>query len=225
MTDLTRTERTRVKRMHERGRYSFEDVANILDAGFLCHVGYVIDGQPFVTPTSYWREGDRVYWHGSSASRMLKTQGQGVDVCFTVSHVDGFVLARAAFHHSINYRAVMLLGKAQKVEDEAAKLQSLEKFVERLFPGRWKELRPANKQELKATTVLSMRIEEGSAKVRTGPPKDDDEDYTWPVWAGVVPLQTVSRPVVQDERQTAGVAVPAYLADLGHLGVKREGTT
>ena len=145
MTDLTRTERTRVKRMHERGRYSFADVANILDAGFLCHVGYVIDGQPFVTPTSYWREGDHVYWHGSSASRMLRTQERGVDVCFTVSHVDGFVLARAAFHHSINYRAAMLLGKAHKVEDEAAKLQALENFVERLFPGRWKELRPANK--------------------------------------------------------------------------------
>ena len=120
MTDLARTERTRVKRMHERGRYALDDIAAILDAGFLCHVGYVIDGQPFVTPTSYWREGDQVYWHGSSASRMLRTQQKGVDVCFTVSHVDGFVLARAAFHHSINYRAVMLLGKARKPGNEPA---------------------------------------------------------------------------------------------------------
>ena len=137
------TPRSRVKRLHERGRYDFDTVAAILDSAFLCHVGYVIDGKPYVTPTSYWREGDHVYWHGSSASRMLRTVAGGVEVCLTVSHIDGLVLARSAFHHSVNYRSVMLFGQAQKVEDPAAKLQALENFVEHMYPGRWKELRPS----------------------------------------------------------------------------------
>jgi nitroimidazol reductase NimA-like FMN-containing flavoprotein (pyridoxamine 5'-phosphate oxidase superfamily) len=222
MTDLTPTARSRVKRLHERGRYDLATIAAILDASFLCHVGYVIDGKPYVTPTAFWREGDHVYWHGSSASRMLRTLESGTDCCLTVSQVDGFVLARSAFHMSINYRAVMLFGNAHTVEDEAAKLQAMERFVERMFPGRWKELRPVHKQEIKATTVLSMKIEEGSAKIRTGPPKDDEEDYTWPVWAGVVPVQMVAAPPVPDERLLAGVATPDYLAGLGHLGVKRK---
>lgn len=220
MTDLIPTARSRVKRLHERGRYDFGTIASILDSGFLCHVGYVIDGQPYVTPTAYWREGDHVYWHGSSASRMLRTLEKGTDCCLTVSQVDGLVLARAAFHMSINYRAVMLFGKARKIEDEAAKLQAMESFVERMFPGRWKELRPVNKQEIKATTVLSMKIEEGSAKLRTGPPKDDEEDYTWPVWAGVVPVRMVTGSLVPDDRLTAGVTAPDYLANLRHLGLK-----
>ena len=140
--------------------------AAILDSGFLCHVGYVIDGKPYVTPTSYWREGDHVYWHGSSASRMLRTLQGSVECCLTVAHVDGLVLARSAFHHSINYRSVMLFGQAQKVEDPAAKLQVLENFVEYMYPGRWKDLRPVKEQELKATTVLHMPIEEGAAATR-----------------------------------------------------------
>jgi len=219
MTDLTPTARSRVKRLRERGAYDFATIATILDAGLLCHVGYIIDGQPYVTPTAYWREGEHLYWHGSSASRMLRTVEKGVDVCFTVSHLDGLVLARSGFNHSINYRSVMLFGRARKIEDEAAKLRALESFVEHLFPGRWKQLRPATTQEVKATTVLSMAIEEGSAKVRTGWPHDDEDDYAWPVWAGVVPVRAVVQSPVPDERLSDTWEPPAYLADLRHLGL------
>ena len=214
MTQLAPTVRSRVKRMHERGRYDFETIAAILDAGFLCQVGYVIEGQPYVTPTAYWREGDRVYWHGSSASRMLRTLEQGIDVCFSVAHVDGLVLARAAFHHSINYRSVTLFGKAHKLTEEADKIQALENFVERMFPGRWNELRPATQQEIKATTVLSMPIAEGSAKIRTGPPKDDEEDYDWPVWAGVLPIHTIAGAPLPDNDVNV---TPGYLNSVAHL--------
>ena len=219
MTDLTPTARSRVKRLRERGAYDFATIATILDAGLLCHVGYIIDGQPYVTPTAYWREGERLYWHGSSASRMLRTVEKGVDVCFTVSHLDGLVLARSGFNHSINYRSAMLFGHARKIEDEAAKLRALESFVEHLFPGRWKQLRPATAQEVKATTVLSMAIEEGSAKARTGWPHDDEDDYSWPVWAGVVPVRAVVQSPVPDERLSDTWEAPAYLADLRHLGL------
>ena len=220
MSDLTSTTRSRVKRLHERGAYDFDTIAAILDAGLLCHVGYIIDGQPYVTPTAYWREGDHVYWHGSSASRMLRVLEKGVDVCFTASHLDGLVLARSGFNHSINYRSVMLFGRARKIEDEGAKLRALESFLEHVFPGRWQELRPATRQEIKATTVLGMAIEEGSAKVRTGWPHDDEEDYSWPVWAGVVPVQAVVQPPLPDERLVGAREPPAYLADLSHLGLK-----
>ena len=220
MSDLTPTTRSRVKRLHERGAYDFDTIFSILDAGLLCHVGYVIDGQPYVTPTAYWREGDHVYWHGSSASRMLRVLEKGVDVCFTASHLDGLVLARSGFNHSINYRSVMLFGRARKIEDEGAKLRALENFLEHMFPGRWQQLRPATRQEIKATTVLGMAIEEGSAKVRTGWPHDDEDDYSWPVWAGVVPVQAVVRPALPDERLVGAHEAPAYLADLTHLGLK-----
>jgi len=219
MTDLTPTARSRVKRLHERGAYDFETITAILDAGLLCHVGYIIDAQPYVTPTAYWREGEHLYWHGSSASRMLRTMEKGVDVCFTVSHLDGLVLARSGFNHSINYRSVMLFGRARKIEDDGAKLRALESFVEHLFPGRWKQLRPATAQEVKATTVLSMAIEEGSAKVRTGWPHDNDDDYSWPVWAGVVPVRAVMQSPVPDERLADTWEPPACLADLRHLGI------
>jgi uncharacterized protein len=163
---FTPTQKTRIKRIHERGRYDRDTVYAILDAGVICHVGYVIDDHPYVTPTSYWRHGDRLYWHGSSASRMLRHLKQEVPVCVEVTHFDGFVLARSGFHHSINYRSVMAFGHAQLVpEDE--KLAALEDFVERLFPGRWAELRPPTRQEIKATTVLHMALDEVSAKVRT----------------------------------------------------------
>jgi len=220
MSELTPTTRSRVKRLHERGAYDFDSIASILDAGLLCHVGYVIDGQPYVTPTAYWREGDHVYWHGSSASRMLRVLEKGVDVCFTASHLDGLVLARSGFNHSINYRSVMLFGRARKIEDEGAKLRALESFLEHMFPGRWQQLRPATTQEIKATTVLGMAIEEGSAKVRTGWPHDDEDDYSWPVWAGVVPIQAVVRPPLPDERLVGAREPPGYLADLTHLGLK-----
>lgn len=219
MTDLTPTARSRVKRLRERGAYDFETIAAILDAGLLCHVGYIIDAQPYVTPTAYWREGEHLYWHGSSASRMLRTVEKGIDVCFTVSHLDGLVLARSGFNHSINYRSVMLFGHARKIEDDGAKARALETFVEHLFPGRWKQLRPATTQEVKATTVLSMPIEEGSAKVRTGWPHDNEDDYSWPVWAGVVPVRAVVQSPVPDERLSDACEAPGYLADLRHLGL------
>ncbi len=217
MNELTPTPRSRVERIPERGRYDFETIASILDAGFLCYVGYVIDGQPYVTPTTYWRKGEHVFWHGSSASRMLRTLETGVDVCLTVAHVDGFVLARSAYHHSINYRSVMLFGKAHALDDESARAEALENFVERMFPGRWKELRPVKRQELKATTVLRMPIAEGSAKIRTGPPKDDEEDYAWPVWAGVLPVHTVLGAPIPDARLVEKIQAPEYLTHLTHF--------
>jgi len=220
MKDLTPTTRSRVKRLRERGAYDVNIIASILDAGLLCHVGYVIDGHPYVTPTAYWREGERVYWHGSSASRMLRTLSKGVDVCFTVSHLDGLVLARSGFNHSINYRSVMLFGRAHKIEDADAKLRALESFLERMYPSRWQELRPATTQEIKATTVLGMTIEEGSAKIRTGWPHDNEDDYSWPVWAGVVPVRTVMQTPIPDERLLGTTEPPDYLADLSHLGLK-----
>jgi uncharacterized protein len=208
--DFTPTEKTRVKRLHERGHYDRETVYAILDAGFICHVGYIIDDQPFVTPTSYWREGDRVYWHGSSASRMLRTISKGIKVCLTATHVDGLVLARSGFHSSINYRAVMAFGEAEVITDERHKEQALKAFVEHVTPGRWVMLRPVTSQELKGTTVLSMKLDEVSAKVRTGPPKDDDEDYALPIWAGVLPLKVTSGPPVPDPRLTADVPIPEH---------------
>ena len=220
MNDLTPTPRSQVRRIPERGHYDFETITSILDAGFLCHVGYVIEGQPYVTPTAYWRKGEHVFWHGSSASRMLRTLETGVDVCLTVAHMDGLVLARSAFHHSINYRSVMLFGTAHKLAEESAKAEALEAFVERLFPGRWTELRPVTSQELKATTVLRMAIEEGSAKVRTGPPKDDEEDYTWPVWAGVLPIQATLGAPIPDARLPQTVREPEYLTRLAHMGLR-----
>ena len=212
MDGYTRTEKTRVRRMGERGHYDRETVHAILDAGFICNVGYVIDDQPYVTPTSYWREGERLYWHGSSASRMLRTVAKGIKACLTVTHVDGLVLARSAFHHSINYRSVMAFGVAELVSDEAHKMAALKAFVERLFPGRWDMLRPVTAQEMKATTVLSMPLEEVSAKVRVGPPKDDDEDYALPIWAGVLPIRTVIGAAVPDAKLAPGIKRPAHLS-------------
>jgi nitroimidazol reductase NimA-like FMN-containing flavoprotein (pyridoxamine 5'-phosphate oxidase superfamily) len=220
MTDITATTRSRVKRHHERGAYDFATIASILDAAFLCHVGYVIDGQPYVTPTSYWRDGDLVYWHGSSASRMLRALETGIDCCFTVTIVDGLVLARSAFNHSINYRSVMLFGRASLVEELAQKLRQLELFTERMYPGRWHELRPVTPQELKATTVLSMPIVEGSGKVRSGPPKDDAPDYDWPVWAGVVPVHSMALPAQPDPVLKSEVKEPDYVNALPHIGLK-----
>lgn len=201
--------RTRVKRLPKRAHYDAQTVHAVLDAGLVCHVGYVIDDQPFVTPTAHWRVGSRVYWHGSSASRMLRAlQGPGVPACLTVTHLDGLVLARSGFHHSMNYRSVMALGVARTVEGAAEKEAALAGFVERLAPGRWVRLRPVTAQELKATTVLWMELDEASAKVRTGPPVDDEEDYGWPVWAGVVPVGQRLEPPLPDARLQPGVTVP-----------------
>jgi nitroimidazol reductase NimA-like FMN-containing flavoprotein (pyridoxamine 5'-phosphate oxidase superfamily) len=218
MEEFAKTSKTRVRRLPKRGVYERERIHAVLDAGLICQVGYVIDQQPYVTPTSHWREGDALYWHGSSASRMLRHLKQGVPACLTVTHLDGLVLARSGFHHSINYRAVMAFGTARLVEDQKAKLRALENFVERLYPGRWQELRPPTGQEVKATTVLWMPLEEVSAKVRTGGPVDDEEDYTWPCWAGVLPIQTsVGRPE-PDERLLTGIEQPTYLENWSHFG-------
>jgi nitroimidazol reductase NimA-like FMN-containing flavoprotein (pyridoxamine 5'-phosphate oxidase superfamily) len=207
------TARSRIKRMPKRARYDRETVHGILDAGFICHVGYSLDGQPYVTPTAHWREGDRVYWHGSSASRMLRSLKPGaVPVCLTVTHVDGLVIARSAFHHSMNYRSVMAFGTAHLVEEAEHKLHALERFVERLYPGRWAELRPVTAQELKATTVLWLDLDEVSAKVRSGPPGDDEADLDWPCWAGVLPLGLTRGQPVPDAHVPQGTALPAYLA-------------
>jgi nitroimidazol reductase NimA-like FMN-containing flavoprotein (pyridoxamine 5'-phosphate oxidase superfamily) len=210
-TSFTPTDRTQVRRMPKRGHYDRETVHAILDAGAIAHVGYVIDGQPYVTPTAYWRKGDRIYWHGSSASRMLRTIDAGSPVCVTVSHIDGFVLARSAFHHSVNYRSVMAFGTAHKLTGEAELMEALRDFTERLFPGRWEALRPVQPQELKATTVLAMDLTEAVAKVRTGMPIDDDEDYALPIWAGVLPVETRVLAPISDPKNLPGLTAPEYL--------------
>jgi len=222
MTDaFVPSARSKVKRLPTRGHYDRATVYAILDAGFICHVGYAIGGQPYVTPTAYWREGDAVYWHGSSASRMLRALETGADCCLTVTHLDGLVLARSAFHHSLNFRSVMLFGTPYKVKGAADKLAKLEAFVERLYPGRWRELRPVNAEELKVTTVLGMHIDEASAKLRTGGPVDDETDYALPTWAGVIPVRSVAVTAVDDERLLKGVKMQASLADLSHLGLTK----
>jgi len=183
--------RNKIKRVHERGSYDKAAVFAILDAALLCHVSYVIDGQPFCTPTLFWREGEVLYWHGSSASRMLKHLKQGTPACLTVSHLDGLVLARSGFHHSANYRSAMCFGTAQFVEDADEKLQALKNVVDRFYPGRTKTLRAIDPQEFKATSVIKMRIDEASAKVRAKNVVDDEEDYATPLWAGVIPVAQV----------------------------------
>src|SRR5687768_17447050 len=175
--DSTQSERTKVKRLPARGQYDRETINAVLDEGFICHVGFVVDGQPYVIPTGYARVNDVLYIHGSSASRMLRNLSKGVDVCVTVTLIDGLVLARSAFHHSINYRSVVILGKATLVEDPKEKDKALEALTEHIVPGRWADVRWPTELELKATTVLRLPIEEASAKVRSGDPKDDEEDY------------------------------------------------
>ncbi|MFZ1414485.1 MAG: pyridoxamine 5'-phosphate oxidase family protein [Defluviicoccus sp.] len=209
------SDRARVRRLHERGRYDRATIDAILDAMPVCHIGYSIDGLPYATPSLQWREGDRVYWHGSSASRMLRAI-DGAPVCLTVTILDGFVVARSAFHHSLNYRSVMLFGRAERVSEEAGKLEHLERLIEGLFPGRWQTLRPVNAKELKATAVFSLPIDEASAKVRTGGPKDDEADYALPIWAGVVPVRLQLLPAEDDPRNAPDVSVPA---DVGALKI------
>jgi nitroimidazol reductase NimA-like FMN-containing flavoprotein (pyridoxamine 5'-phosphate oxidase superfamily) len=213
------TEKTRVRRLPKRAHYDVETVYAILDAGFICHVGYVIDRQPYVTPTAYWREGDHVYWHGSHASRMLD-RAPAHPVCLTVTHLDALVVARSGFHHSINYRSAMIFGTPSRVDDEDAKRRAMERFVERIYPGRWSGLRPVTRKELKATTVLSMPIEEASAKIRIGGPIDDEPDYALPIWAGIVPIQLVHGMPVADERLRTGIAPPQNVCDFPHLGLR-----
>ena len=183
--------RNRVKRLHERGRYDHATVHGLLDASMLCHVSYVIDGQPYCTPTFFWREGNKLYWHGSSASRMLENQSDGQRVCLTVAHLDSLVLARCGFNHSADYRAVMAFGTAHIVTDPDEKARALVAMVDRFFPDRTASLRQSTKQEIKASAVIAMEIEQASAKVRTKGVADDDEDYALPVYAERIPVRTV----------------------------------
>jgi nitroimidazol reductase NimA-like FMN-containing flavoprotein (pyridoxamine 5'-phosphate oxidase superfamily) len=192
------TERNRVRRLPARASHERDAVHAILDAALVCHLGFVDGGQPFVIPTLHARDGDRVLVHGSSKSRTLAALAGGADVCLTVTLIDGLVLARSAFHHSVNYRSVTVFGRASAIADDDGKLAALRAFTERLYPGRWDEVRAPNASELKATHVLSLPLEESVAKVRTGPPLDDPEDMAWPVWAGVVPLETIGRAPVPD---------------------------
>jgi nitroimidazol reductase NimA-like FMN-containing flavoprotein (pyridoxamine 5'-phosphate oxidase superfamily) len=208
MNQFTPTARTQVKRLADRGKYDTETVYRILDEGFFCHVGFVVDGQPFVIPTGYARVGDDLYLHGSAASRMLRTLAGGVPVCVTVTLVDGLVLARSAFHHSMNYRSVVVLGRAVAVEDRDEKLRALTAFTESVIRGRWDTLRPVQDNELKQTSVLRVALSEVSAKVRTGPPKDDADDYALPIWAGVLPLRLTPGEPVPDPKLPAGVPLP-----------------
>ena len=205
------TPRTRVIREHERGVYDRETAYKILDEGFICHVGFVQEGQPFVIPTGYGRIGDALYIHGSAASRMLKQVHQGIQVCVTVTLIDGLVLARSIFNHSMNYRSVVILGQAEIVDNPEEKLESLRQLSEHIIPGRWAESRQPNEKELKATTILRLPIEEFSAKVRQGDAIDDAEDMAFPVWAGILPLPIVPGAPIRDKHLHPSIDVPPYL--------------
>jgi len=209
--DFQPTERSRLRRVHERGHYDRKTVHAILDEALVCHLSFIVDAKPAVIPTAHWRHGNRLYVHGSAASRAMRAS-TGSEVAIAVTLVDGMVLARSAFHHSLNYRSVILYGEATIVDDAEAKESALKHFVEKLYPGRWPELRPVTEQELKATTVLYVELDEVSAKVRTGPPKDDEEDYALDVWAGVVPLELAPGQPEPDARLKDGIKLPDYLA-------------
>jgi nitroimidazol reductase NimA-like FMN-containing flavoprotein (pyridoxamine 5'-phosphate oxidase superfamily) len=208
---MNRTKRTELRRIPDRGSRDWKAIKPILDAGFLAHVGFCVEGQPFVIPTLYGRDGERLYLHGSAASRMLGELETAIPACVTVTLVDGLVLSRSAFDHSMNYRSVVAFGTARKIGDVAQKLKSLRVISEHLIAGRWEDVRGPSEKELKATTVLEFSIEEASSKVRSGPPLDDESDYGLPVWAGVLPLETKSRPPIPDDKLIKGVTLPDYV--------------
>jgi nitroimidazol reductase NimA-like FMN-containing flavoprotein (pyridoxamine 5'-phosphate oxidase superfamily) len=215
------TARTRVVREPHRGVYDRAQAYKILDEGFICHVGFAIHGQPFVIPTGYGRDGDNLYIHGSAASRMLRNMDAGVPVCVTVTLLDGLVLARSIFNHSMNYRSVVVLGTATAVNDAEEKLKALHALSEHILPGRWAESRQPNEQELKATLVMKLPITEFSAKVRQGPPIDDEEDYAFPTWAGVIPLKMIAGEPLNDPRLHPGQKVPEYAAQYARVSLRR----
>ena len=204
------TERTKLKRLPKRGHFDRETVYKILDEGFICHVGFAPEGQPFVIPTGYARVDDKLYIHGSQASRMLRTLSGGLDACVTVTIIDGLVLARSAFHHSMNYRSVVIFGRATIVDNPEEKNAALVALSEHIVRGRWADVREPTEQELRATTVLSVPLVEASAKIRTGPPLDDEEDYALPIWAGVVPLKLEAGEPIKDPRLPEGIQIPEY---------------
>ena len=202
------SDRNRDLRRPQRGRYDKATVYDILDSAMVAHIAYVMDGQHFCTPTGFWREDDRLYWHGSSASRMIRSQSAGVPVCVTVTHLDAIVLARSGFHHSVNYRSVMAFGTASLVTGRDEKLRLMDRFVDRLFPGRSKEIRPANDQEIKATSFVVMPIDEASGKIRSTHVADDEEDYTLPVWTARIPVRQVLGEAEPCPRQLPGLDLP-----------------
>jgi uncharacterized protein len=204
--------RTRVRRAPARGRYDRETIHSILDETLISHVGFAQDGEPVVIPMLHARVGERLYLHGSSASRLMRALAAGAPVCVTATLIDGLVLARSAFHHSINYRSVVVFGTARLVEPQEERIEALELFTEKLVPGRWPEVRPPTRQELKGTKVLSLPLDEASAKLRTGPPIDDDEDYDLPVWAGVLPMSTAVHEPEPDPRLDPRIEVPGHVA-------------
>jgi nitroimidazol reductase NimA-like FMN-containing flavoprotein (pyridoxamine 5'-phosphate oxidase superfamily) len=205
------TARTQLRRLPKRGVFDRETIYKILDEGFVCHVGFTIGGKTFVIPTGYARVGDRLLMHGSSASRMLRAMSDSIEVCATVTLIDGLVLARSAFHHSVNYRSVVIFGVASLVSGEDEKIEALRAFTDHIVPGRWQEVRPPNKSELRATAVLSLPIQEASAKVRTGDPVDAEEDYALNVWAGVIPLKLCADAPKNDARLRNGINLPSYI--------------
>jgi nitroimidazol reductase NimA-like FMN-containing flavoprotein (pyridoxamine 5'-phosphate oxidase superfamily) len=211
MTATLQTDRTTVRRLAARGAYDRETVEAILDEGLICHVGFTVEGKPVVIPTIHTRVGDQLYFHGSAASRMLRTLKHGVEACVTVTLLDGLVLARSAFHHSMNYRSAVVFGTAREVTDREEKIRVLEALVEHVCRGRSADVRAPNESELRQTLVLALPIAEASAKIRTGGPVDDEEDYALDTWAGVLPLQLVPQEPVPDTRLAAGVAVPGYV--------------
>ena len=218
MSKLPLTPRTTLKRLPQRGSHERDTINQILDEGFICHVGFAIDGHPFVIPTGYAREGDTMFIHGSQASRMLRALKTGVDVCVTVTLIDGLVLARSAFHHSMNYRSVVIFGQATPVEGREQKLAALLRLSEHIIPGRWDEVREPSEAELQQTTVLSIAINEASAKIRTGPPLDDEEDYAMNIWAGVLPLEMRAGEPIPDPRLPQDINVPHYLNAFSRTG-------
>jgi hypothetical protein len=204
------SERTRVVREANRAVYDREAIYKILDEGFVCHVGFALEGQPYVIPTMFARVGDAIYFHGSAASRMLRGASSGLPVCVTVTLADGLVLARSVFNHSMNYRSVVALGTAALISEPAEKVAALRAFTEKLIPGRWEDARQPSEQELKATSILKLPLTEVSAKVRTGAVEDDAADYALPVWAGIIPLRLVADAPIRDERCDPGIPTPTY---------------
>lgn len=213
MSEYEQTKRNRVTRLPERAKYDEDTIFGIVDEALICHIGFVVDGKPYVIPSIHARDGNRLLLHGSSASRMLKHFKEGHDLCVTITLLDGLVLARSVFHHSMNYRSVVLFGNGRIVEERNQKMHGLKVLTEHLVPGRWEDARLPSEQELNATTLISMSIDEGTAKIRTGHPGDDDADYVLPVWAGVIPMRQQTLPPIDDERLTEGIAVPDYVVN------------
>lgn len=220
MDKLPQTARTTLKRLPQRGNYHRELINRILDEGFICHVGFIVDGQPFVIPTGYARVDDKLFIHGAQASRLLRALEKGIDLCLTVTLIDGLVLARSAFHHSMNYRSVVVFGRAAVVDERAEKMAALLALSEHMIPGRWADVRKPNERELQLTTVLSLPLKEASAKVRTGPPLDEEEDYEMEIWAGVIPLRLIAEAPLDDPRLAAEIAAPGYARQYDRKTIK-----